>query len=504
MLAVRLEARVELRYRVVAVVSGLTALWCLLLLALPEAAAAVVGPYLLVIDTVSFAVGFLAALFLFERGEGALRALLVSPLRSVEYLGVKVLTLTALATAAAIPIALVAGRGGIGDAASVAGLIGPVALTVAVSAALLLALSFAVVVSHEELLTFLLVASGLLVPFLLVPLVHLADLVTGPAGMLLYVVPTTGAAELIRAAIDPDAARLGLAGSAVAVGYLLVWFVGALVVALRRFERELVRPRVRPVVERPRRAARRTVVRVRHWTLALGRLDAWNAGGTAMLALIALGMVLLALALRFGYPSVNAYVLDRYGLDLTPYEPVLLVALVVLHVAVIAGMVGGLLLLDDLDDRRLIALRVTPVTLGRYLGYRLTTVGLAGLAGLIVAVPVSGLATGSVLAQLPVLVLAAAQSCLVMLVVAAVARNKVEGLAVLKAAGGVVTLVGPAVWWLPDLVGWVLLALPPAWVAHAMWAGAGSAGQWLFMLGGAALTLAAGAVLMRRTLSRVG
>src|SRR5262245_56991615 len=109
--AARLELRVELRYQIVTVAAALCTAWTLLLLLVPQPVARELGPPILLLDTATFGAFFIAALHLLERGEGALAALVTSPLRSGEYLGVKLATLTGLSLAAAAPIALAAGRG---------------------------------------------------------------------------------------------------------------------------------------------------------------------------------------------------------------------------------------------------------------------------------------------------------------------------------------------------------------------------------------------------------
>ena len=107
--ALALELTVEWRYRIPAVALVVTAVWTLVLLAMPAPLARGAGPVILTIDTATFGSFFIAALVLFERGEGALAALAVSPLRFGEYLGAKVAVLTGLSVASAVPIALAAG-----------------------------------------------------------------------------------------------------------------------------------------------------------------------------------------------------------------------------------------------------------------------------------------------------------------------------------------------------------------------------------------------------------
>lgn len=106
---------------------------------------------------------------------------------------------------------------------------------------------------------------------------------------------------------------------------------------------------------------------------------------------------------------------------------------VVLHVPLIFGMMGALIVLDDTDSRALAALRVSPLTLPRYLALRSGQVTVATLVGLAIAVPLSGLASAdrSLIALAPAVLLAP----LVMFAALAIASNKVEEVAVLKLLG---------------------------------------------------------------------
>ena len=127
--------------------------------------------------------------------------------------------------------------------------------------------------------------------------------------------------------------------------------------------------------------------------------------------------------------------------------------------------------LHAIDDRHLPALRVTPQPAHRYAVYRLTSAAVLSLAALAVCLPLSGLAGGVSVGTLAVAAaLASAQSALVVLAVAGFARNKVEGLAMLKLLGGVMIAVPVAAWWTGGVPWWALGMLPPAWPARAVWA----------------------------------
>jgi fluoroquinolone transport system permease protein len=127
------------------------------------------------------------------------------------------------------------------------------------------------------------------------------------------------------------------------------------------------------------------------------------------------------------------------------------------------------------------------------------------MAGLVLTVPISGLATAALPALLPALVLAAAQAPLIMLTAAAFAGNRVQGLALLKILSGLVMFAASTPCWLPGPAIWPLLLLPPTWATHTQ--KAAEAGTTLELLAGlcagAVLTALYGAVLTRRTITKI-
>src|SRR5688500_12038507 len=87
-----------------------------------------------------------------------------------------------------------------------------------------------------------------------------------------------------------------------------------------------------------------------------------------------LGWVLLlplsvALMLRVLIPTITDALSDT-GFQLQPFYPLIMSGYLNAHG--IVGMVVGFMLLDERDARTLSALRVTPLSIRQYLGYRLT------------------------------------------------------------------------------------------------------------------------------------
>ena len=497
--AVALDARTQWRYGIVAVAAVLAAGWTVALLVIPAGAARAVGPYVLFLDTATFGVFFLAALMLYERTEGALSSLAVSPLRPVAYVTAKLTTLTAIAVAAAIPITVAATRDELGAAARTLYL---VVLGVALSSVFFLAMSLFLVIPHRTMTGFLVAAPWPMVPLLLAPLLHLTGLVTTPA---LFAIPTVGGAELVRVGFDPAAVSWPPGGPRVAAGYLATSAALLLVAARRRY---LAGFDSGPPAEPVPSAARSGATTIRRPLFvpnlaALTHLDLRNLRHDALLLVALAGPLLLAVGLRLGFPAASELVADKYGVELVPYRPVVLAALVLLHVPMMLGMVASLLLIDDIDDRHLTALRVTPLTPPRYAAYRLGSAAVISLGSLAVCLPLSGLAASVSAGTLAVAaVLASSQAALVVLAVAGFAGNKVEALALLKLVGGLMIAAPVAAWWTDGFAWWALGLLPPAWPARALWAQ--SAPELAVVgLAGTALTAIAGVVLARRAFGRL-
>ncbi|MEZ4612203.1 MAG: hypothetical protein R2838_18480 [Caldilineaceae bacterium] len=102
---------------------------------------------------------------------------------------------------------------------------------------------------------------------------------------------------------------------------------------------------------------------------ALTVADVRNVQRDSLLKFLIFYPWLLGLAMRFLIPWVAASLAGTY--DLTPYYPLLTGFFGILITPLLAGFVTGFLLLDERDDHTLTALQVTPLSMNRYLTYRL-------------------------------------------------------------------------------------------------------------------------------------
>lgn len=455
------ELRTQWRYGIPVVVCLLGAVWAALLAVVQ---APQVAPYLLFVETITGATMVAGALASMNSTTGATAALRVTPARPVDLVLARTSTLTAWTVLSAVPIvALHSGAARI-----------PAALTAtALAAALLLALAIAVAARRTTFLGFLSVAPWPMLPLIAIPLAVGAELLDGGAW---YAVPTTGALALLRGdAPYPEWLLLG---------YLAAWTAAAILLAVRA---TAAPPPATATATSHRRPLAGRWVRL--------RADARNVSRDAMLAPIVASPLLLGLALRFGYPPLESWLDRTHGLDLMPHRPTVALVAVVLHVPVIAGMVGALVVLDERDDGALRVIGVSPLGMRRHLIGRLAAVTVATAIGLAVAAPLSGLVPASAWAAVA---LAVPLGPVFTVAILAAARSRVQGVTSAKVLG-LPAYLPVAAGWLGGAAMWLLAPLPGFWVVQA-WDGPRPA--WL--AGGAAVSLLWFGVLLPRVLRSVG
>jgi fluoroquinolone transport system permease protein len=208
-------------------------------------------------------------------------------------------------------------------------------------------------------------------------------------------------------------------------------------------------------------------MRLARAVVGLGPIDAKSVGRDPMLRWLILLPVFIALLMRWGVPAVTVRLREQFAFQLEPYYA-LIVSFVALIVPMLAGIVIGFLLLDQQDDGTLAALRVTPISLGGFLVYRISAPMAVSVAMTLVAVPLTGLVEMHPLAVLVVALCASPIAPIYALLLGAFARNKVQGFALMKAAG---VLTWPPVigYFLPLPWQWVVGIVPHYWPTKLFW-----------------------------------
>lgn len=479
----RWDVRLQHRYGFYAVYALVTVAYALALHVVPDGARSVLLPVVIFSDPAFLGFYFVGAIVLFEKGDGVLDALVTSPLSARAYLASKVVSLTILAVLASLVLA-VAGVGTDFD---------PLALVVGVSltSALFVLLGFVTVARFDSLNAYFMIGITALAPFA-IPLLGTAGLVRSP---LFFLIPTQGSLALLGAAFGPVPAWEAV----YAVGYLVAWIALAWIAAGRAFERHVVRGRVRGEhgAARPGAGSRLAA----EWlgpvgTLALADLRNWTRD--PLLRFVGLAPLLGAAITRWLLPVATDWLAPWY--DVTPYHPFVLAVFVLLP-AHTFGFVAGFFVLEERDQRVLEALWTTPLTGRGYLAYRGVALLGLGFVYAFVVVPVLGLLPVPLWLLVPVAAVAALWAAVAGLLIAALASNSVEGVAVSKLFG--VFLLAPivAIPALPEPVEFLVGVDPLYWPVKALVVGLdrGPVTEvWLFIAVGAVFHVAAVAVLVRR------
>jgi fluoroquinolone transport system permease protein len=218
------------------------------------------------------------------------------------------------------------------------------------------------------------------------------------------------------------------------------------------------------------------------------------------LALIPWFAVLLA---RLLVPFATAWLAEQQAFDLRPYYPLLLSLFFVLQIPLLFGVVMGLLVLDERDDHTLLALQVTPVSMTTFALYRVGAATAVAAVYVVVCLLLSGLMPAELLpTAVPIAATGGLFGAVIALLLASLAGNKLEGLALMKAFG-ILMLVPLAAYFVES--DWQLLlgVFPSYWPAKAFWVASGGGPAWPYVLVGAAYNLLLIVLLLRRFRDRL-
>lgn len=218
--------------------------------------------------------------------------------------------------------------------------------------------------------------------------------------------------------------------------------------------------------------------------LTLGRNDVRLILRDRMLVML-LGMAaLMGLAARFALPALDASLAaggvlpsDTVELRFADTYPVWTVFIGLWQASLLPGTAFGFMLLDEQEDGTLIAMRVTPVPMARYVGYRVAQPALLALMFGLALPPLIGHAPIAAWQLIPIALGASLTAPLAMLLLASFANDKVQGLAYTKFGGvaGLTILFG---WFAPEPWQWGLGLFPPFLVAKSYWMAHAGHGLW--------------------------
>ncbi len=449
------QARTELtlqgRYGILYAATAVVILWAIVLWALQPPLRAFLLPPLLVMDTAVFGFFLMSGMMFLEKNDGVLAALVVTPMSTRTYLLRKVLVLTAVA----VVLSLVLVGLMLGNAVNWLWLTAGIAF----GSVMTMLAGFVLATRFNSISQYLIPASLIMI-VVQVPALHYFNLVPSD---LFYLLPTMAPLVLVEGAftgLTATEAVYGIAYSAVTCLLLLRW-------AVRAFDRFVAGGQAaasRPVGSGSTPPRSRTP-RSRNRILALLAGDVRNIRREPILAFLSVYALILATVGRWLIPwlvEVSA------PFDFTPYVLLLVTFLAVQTGPLVLGAVAGMLLLDERDDRSLLALRATPLPLRHYVVYR-TAVPVALSALLCFAsVYFVALVDASGVRVAVVAVIAALEGPILALAVAGMANNKVEGMALLKGMG--IFMFAPvAAYFLETPWRWALGVFPTFWPAELFW-----------------------------------
>jgi fluoroquinolone transport system permease protein len=236
---------------------------------------------------------------------------------------------------------------------------------------------------------------------------------------------------------------------------------------------------------------------------AFGRNDLKSIKRDSLLIYMLIIPPLMVLLVRLILPWLTNRVAQSFAFDLVPYYPMILSFFFVLQLPLLFGLLVGLLILDERDDDTLTALRVTPISMTGYAIYRGGAATLLSTLYIVIALPSTGLMPLTLLpALIPIAILSGVLAPLFGLILATIASNKVEGLALMKALG--IFLIGPLAAYFVDS-NWQLLMgiLPTYWPAKAFWVASEGGNFWPYVVVGAIYSLLLVALLLRRFKAKV-
>jgi fluoroquinolone transport system permease protein len=223
--------------------------------------------------------------------------------------------------------------------------------------------------------------------------------------------------------------------------------------------------------------------------------DAMNVSRDPMLIFAIVMSILPAIAFAFARDAMDDAALAAFGVqEISRY-----VALFVLVLpAVLIGWVTGFLLLEDRDDGVLLAVDVTPIGKSGFLLYRVTVTALIGAAITAAAIPFVVPAVG-IEAKILLIAAVAVESVLAAVILPAIARNKVEGLALTKLTN--IAVIFPLIATIPSPWRFLASLVPTYWIGELLAGTAPALPVWVIAAGMIA-THAGWAVLLFALLGR--
>jgi fluoroquinolone transport system permease protein len=246
--------------------------------------------------------------------------------------------------------------------------------------------------------------------------------------------------------------------------------------------------------------------------MATGVATAWRAFGhndvrgsyrDPLMVMLLVAPIIWTAAVAGLTPQATRMLAERHGFDLVPYYPLVLTAFLLLTSIIVAGGLAAFLVLDEVDAGTLTALRTTPVRLSTFFAYRAATVIAVTTVYVIATLACSGiLRPGLALTLVPIGLLAGLSAVVTLLLIVAMAGNKIQGLAAIRGLGMLIAGLPCLPWFIDSPWSVAFGVLPPYWAAKAFWIASDGGSWWPYVAVGAVFNLAVAWLLFRRFLAK--
>jgi fluoroquinolone transport system permease protein len=176
--------------------------------------------------------------------------------------------------------------------------------------------------------------------------------------------------------------------------------------------------------------------------------------------------VILAVVVRLLVPIVREAFIDQF--DLADYYTLIMSYFFILMLPMLFGVIIGFMLLDEKDQGTLLALQVSPLSMSRYVMYRLSLPMLLSFLSLYIVFPIVNFYTIDFVSLTLISLVGAFWAPILGLILPTVANNKVEGFALMKGIGGL--FIAPiAAWFVPLPYEYLFAIFPNYWPMKAFW-----------------------------------
>lgn len=212
-------------------------------------------------------------------------------------------------------------------------------------------------------------------------------------------------------------------------------------------------------------------------------------------------LIVMTVAMRWLLPAITRGIDSKWDFDLTPYHPLVVSYLIVQLAPLCPGIIGAFLLLESREDGTVRALLVAPYPFTSYLAVACTVMAAIAATLTVIQFVVIGLALPPGPALIGSALAGSLAAPLLALLVATVARNKIEAFAYMKLFG-VGPLLATGAYFLPEPTQWLAALYPPYWASKAYWVAQAGGDLWPLWVSGGLICSAAWLLLLPKLFLR--